>query len=327
MDITVLITCYNRESRVGDAIRSALSQTLPPAEILVIDDGSTDDSAAVAAAFGSPVRLIRTPNRGFPSALNTGVAVARGDWIAFLDSDDTWLPEKLALQAEALRRFSEASLVFCDTDVSKDGEVVVPSRFVLGGVYGSEECRESDYALFGREFFRNMIEHSRILTSATMVRRDLPELRFDESFRCCIDWPVWLKMILRYKFAMVDRVLVRMNFDGDNLTSKVSQIQRNAVLVLERHLQDPGLTDSEHDAVALGLSNRRLGAMYHSMIRGESREARRLLAAIPAESLGRARWMAYYLVNSLPPNFVRSLARLRLRGHKSSGPHGYLPHT
>ncbi len=96
--ISVVIPAYNAAGCVGRAIRSALAQTVPAAEIVVVDDGSTDDTGAVVESFGAAVRLIRRENGGPAAARNTGVKAATGDWLALLDADDTWRTDKLAQQ-------------------------------------------------------------------------------------------------------------------------------------------------------------------------------------------------------------------------------------
>ena len=102
MRTSVVIPAHNAEAYLDEAIRSALDQTLLPAEVVVVDDGSTDATAAVAAAFGPPVRCVRRPRGGVGAALNTGVEHSSGALLSFLDADDLWLSDKLALQAEAL---------------------------------------------------------------------------------------------------------------------------------------------------------------------------------------------------------------------------------
>ncbi|MEX2288088.1 MAG: glycosyltransferase family 2 protein [Planctomycetaceae bacterium] len=96
--VSVVIPCFNAATYIHEAISSALNQTYRPLEVLVIDDGSTDESAEVAASFGEPVRVIQQPNQGESVARNRGIDEARGDWIAFLDADDVWKPEKLERQ-------------------------------------------------------------------------------------------------------------------------------------------------------------------------------------------------------------------------------------
>ena len=97
MRISVLITTYNRAALVGEAVESVLAQTRPADEIIVIDDGSTDDTAARLATFGDRIRVVAKANGGVSSARNAGLAAASGDWITFLDDDDVWVPERLAI--------------------------------------------------------------------------------------------------------------------------------------------------------------------------------------------------------------------------------------
>lgn len=100
--VSVVIPCYNGAKFLRETLGSALAQTLPPLEILVIDDGSTDDSADLARSYGPPVRVISQENQGESFARNRGIEEAKGEWVAFLDADDLWMPEKLASQVRAI---------------------------------------------------------------------------------------------------------------------------------------------------------------------------------------------------------------------------------
>ncbi|HZP19370.1 MAG TPA: glycosyltransferase family A protein [Bauldia sp.] len=111
--ISVVIPTFNGRRYLASAIRSVLAQTLAPDEVVVADDGSEDGSAAIAQGFGAPVRVLALPHRGLPATLNDAVAAARGDVLAFLDDDDLWAPEKLALQVRALAADPELEAVFC----------------------------------------------------------------------------------------------------------------------------------------------------------------------------------------------------------------------
>jgi glycosyltransferase involved in cell wall biosynthesis len=102
--VSCIIPVYNGAAFIRDAVQSILAQTGTDTEIIVVDDGSTDDTPAVVATFGETVRYLHQTNRGPAAARNAGIACARGDWIAFLDADDLWLPGKLPSQ---LRRFGE----------------------------------------------------------------------------------------------------------------------------------------------------------------------------------------------------------------------------
>ena len=112
LEASVVITAWNRAGTLGETLESALAQTRAPCEILVVDDGSTDGTARIAESFGAPVRLLRREHGGMAAALNTGVAAAGGDVVAFLDSDDLWLPEKLELQLAALESDPGLDIVY-----------------------------------------------------------------------------------------------------------------------------------------------------------------------------------------------------------------------
>ena len=107
--VSVVIPCHNAARFVGETLTSVMQQTYPAYEVLVIDDGSADDSAAIAESYGPSVRVIRQPNQGESIARNRGIQEARGEWIAFLDADDLWSPTKLQQQMEHLDRHYLAS--------------------------------------------------------------------------------------------------------------------------------------------------------------------------------------------------------------------------
>lgn len=102
--ISVIIPVYNREKYVSEAIESVLKQTYQFLDIIVIDDGSTDKSAEIIKSFGSKIRYFYQENSGISSALNHGLKVAKGEFIAFLDSDDLWTENKLNLQIKVLKK-------------------------------------------------------------------------------------------------------------------------------------------------------------------------------------------------------------------------------
>ena len=111
--ISCIIPAYNAATYLGEAIESVLGQTLPPRQLVVVDDGSTDGTAGVAARYGPGVLVLRQANQGRAVACNAGLAAAQGDFIAFLDADDLWRPEKLARQVERFRR--RPTLDYCLT--------------------------------------------------------------------------------------------------------------------------------------------------------------------------------------------------------------------
>jgi glycosyltransferase involved in cell wall biosynthesis len=310
--VSVVIPCYNRREIISRAIHSVLEQTFSPMEIIVVDDGSTDGSSRVARSFGGPVKVIEQPNCGAAVARNRGIRAALGDWVAFIDSDDEWHQDKLQLQVAAAERFPDAGLVFCDTLVRDEKEILMLSRFALGGLFGTEAELDGLFAAYDQSLFVRMLSQSRVITSAVMVRRGLTELHYPEDIWGSEDWALWLKLALRYRFVSVNQVLVTMHQQGDNISACKGRLYRNDVKVLKALRADPQLSETERILVQKELEIRRVGALYHSLIRGETRESRPILTAIEMEDLGRLRYYIYMLLTYMPPMVVRQLAALRL---------------
>jgi GT2 family glycosyltransferase len=123
--VSVIIPTYNRAYVLGDALRSVLAQTYRPLEVIVVDDGSTDNTEEVVRAFGDDVRYVRQENAGCPTARNVGFTLARGEFIALLDSDDRWLPWKIALQVAFMQRHPDVGMVWTGMSaVTDDGKRV-----------------------------------------------------------------------------------------------------------------------------------------------------------------------------------------------------------
>jgi glycosyltransferase involved in cell wall biosynthesis len=114
LKVSTVIAAYNAHRTIGETIDSALAQKCEGHEIVVVDDGSTDSTAAILSAYGSQIRVVTQLNGGAAAARNTGVAHARGRYVAFLDSDDLWMPEKLRTMVAALERNPRASLAFSE---------------------------------------------------------------------------------------------------------------------------------------------------------------------------------------------------------------------
>jgi glycosyltransferase involved in cell wall biosynthesis len=144
--VSVVIPVFEGERFLAEAVESVLAQTLPPGEVIVVDDGSSDRSAAVAESFGAAVRVIRTPHRGVSAARNTGVADSTGELIGFLDADDLMKPDRLERQAAVLAERPELDLVLGRAEiVAEDGaelpEVITATPAPMAG------DRESYYAM------------------------------------------------------------------------------------------------------------------------------------------------------------------------------------
>jgi len=124
-EFSVIIPVYNGAETVARAIDSVLAQTYPAREVIVIDDGSTDDSAGVVRGYGSTVRYIRTENRGVSAARNSGAAVAEGEWLAYLDADDWYYPQRLEWHARLIERNSDLDFATGDFEYRSEDEQLI----------------------------------------------------------------------------------------------------------------------------------------------------------------------------------------------------------
>jgi glycosyltransferase involved in cell wall biosynthesis len=225
--VSVVIPTYNRASLLGRALRSVLNQTLSDLECIVVDDGSTDQTVALVEGFQDPrLRVVRLPgNGGCGRARNTGIRVARGELIAFLDSDDEWLPQKLERQVARLRECEDplTAVVYCRC-VVRDG-LTDRTWFEPRVVYGGDVFQ---YLLGGW----NPATPSMFLVE----RRSLLEVGgFSESLPCAQDYDLWLRLAeASHHFATMDEALVIKHEYGDDQMSGDPTTRVRASEILDR---------------------------------------------------------------------------------------------
>ena len=199
--VSVVIPTFNRAHLVQDAVRSAAGQTVAPTEIVIVDDGSTDDTEAVLDGMASrlpvPLVYVRQENAGGNVARNRGVKIARGAYVAFLDSDDVWHPEKLEKQLAALGALPGAGAVYCGLR-----EVEVETGRVL-----SEPKRAYPA---GDLFSPLLVSDVTAPTSTYLVKRSIMEAagHFDETLEARQDWDMWIRVARQAPIAVVPEALV-----------------------------------------------------------------------------------------------------------------------
>jgi glycosyltransferase involved in cell wall biosynthesis len=201
---SVVIPLYNRELTIGEAIRSVISQTLPAAEIIVVDDASTDRSVRAASEF--PVRVIQLDrNSGVSAARNAGIAAASGDVVAFLDSDDRWRPQHLETIADLLHRFPDASVAYTRMrsfgHSQRDWRMAIPENT-------SRDC------------YWDLADTMIVPMSAAAVRRNvLANLGgFDPNLRHSEDYELFLRLSRSVRFVCSHALLVEYRVHADQLT-------------------------------------------------------------------------------------------------------------
>jgi len=196
--VSVIIPTFNRASLLERAIRSVYKQTLLPYEVLVIDDGSTDETAEVLNTLSEksllPLKVIRTPNRGPAAARNRGIAAAECEFIAFLDSDDHWHKKKIELQYNALREQDSYFISHTMEKWLRRGEHLNQKKIHIPR-HG--------------EIFDHCLKLCAVGMSTVMARRNIFEHVgfFDENLRCCEDYDLWLRVSYRYPFLLLKNQL------------------------------------------------------------------------------------------------------------------------
>jgi glycosyltransferase involved in cell wall biosynthesis len=244
MQVSVIIPTHDRATPVVRAVESVLAQSAPPFEVIVVDDGSTDDTGARLKQFVPRVRYERRPHRGVSAARNHGARLAIGRWLAFLDSDDQWLPDKMRIHTALHRDHPELS-------VSQTGEI-----WIRDGVRVNP-CRH--HAKPRGDIFAPSLQRCLVSPSAVMLRRDLflAAGGFDEDLPVCEDYDLWLRLASRVAFGLADQELVvKHGGHADQLSSRYWGMDRFRVHSLAKLLAGGGLCAEHYRATARVLANK-----------------------------------------------------------------------
>ncbi len=265
--VTAITPTFNRARYLAQAIESVLEQGFPGLEHVVVDDGSTDDTEAVVRRHGDRVRYHRQPNAGQSAAWNTALSLARGEVVAFLDSDDAWLPGKIARQLPLLEREPRAALLYADV------------RYVDGEGRPIAEPRLPRATPSGR-VLRDLLADNFIRTPTVLARRRL--LLEAGGFRPELvqgnDWDMWLRLATRHEVIHdpVPSALYRLH--GDQMVADRWKLATARVRILEDHL--PRLEREAPEAVPAArkaLGDRLLRVAKLHLREGRREEARALV--------------------------------------------------
>jgi len=274
---SVIIPTFNRRALVAEAIASALAQEGADFELIVVDDGSTDGTEAALAPIRDQLRFLSQTNRGVSAARNTGARVARGEWLAFLDSDDIWLPDRLCAQMAFVREHPE-------TRICQTGEI-----WIRNGVRVNpcNHHRKPD-----GDVFLPSLQRCLVSPSAVMIRRDLFEAAggFDESLPACEDYDLWLRLAWQTPVPLIDRPLViKRGGHADQLSRRYWGMDRFRVRSLQRLLAEPALSATQREAVRAVLTEKCVILAQGAAKRGRHDEARQYRELAPPVSEGQAR--------------------------------------
>ena len=239
---------YNARPFIEDSIRSALNQNYPNIELIVVDDGSKDGTPEAAEQFGSRVKVLRQENAGPAAARNRGIAAASGEFIAFLDADDVWLPGKVSMQVQYLQDHPDIGVVFggfLRWYPQPDGSfLAAPAPVNL----------DSPLKLVPKHsgwIYKDILLDSVICIITAMVRRSIIETvgRFDESLRTGEDYDFWLRVSRQFRADELDRTLAYYRMHATS-TTKVPRKENNEYKVLLKNLAAYGPTGPDNVAVS-----------------------------------------------------------------------------
>ncbi len=240
--VSVVIPTYNRGWIIKEAIASVLAQTFPEFELIVVDDGSTDNTPKLLDAY-EEIIVISQVNKGVSAARNRGIAAASGKYIAFLDSDDLWLPEKLFVQLAFFQANPEA--LVCQTQETwiRNGQRIYPKH---------RHQKQSGL------FFERSLELCLVSPSAVMMKKDLfaGVGVFDEELPACEDYDLWLRVGARIPIFLIDEPLVIKRGGHDDQLSSNPGLDKYRIQSIKKLLESGTLSHDQRKTAITVLQNK-----------------------------------------------------------------------
>jgi glycosyltransferase involved in cell wall biosynthesis len=225
--ISVIMPTYNRADLVGQAIDSVRQQDFEDWELIVVDDGSTDETPEILSAYGrsGKVHCVRQENAGQSVARNRGLQRAKGKWVAFLDSDNRWLPHKLSTQVNALKTMSDVDVLYGDIElIDEEGRFVSsqPERPRYSGI-----------------IWRQLLHSNCVNFNTSVVRREKIEAvgRFDERLRRGEDYDLWLRLSANASFQYLPGVVAQYRVAGARVSDDYSGVFKSNLASVENFFE------------------------------------------------------------------------------------------
>ena len=260
--VSVILPTYNRSWIVGQAIDSVLDQDYANLEVIVVDDGSTDDTSRLLATYADRISVIGQENRGVSAARNTGIRAAAGELIALLDSDDTWLPGKVAAQVAFFSANPDARVCQTEELWVRNGVRVNPGK----------RHRKEGGMIFARSLALCLVS-----PSAVMMRRSLFDDvgLFDESLPACEDYDLWLRIAWKYPVDLIDRPLIVKRGGHADQLSRLPELDKYRIRSIAKLLDRGVLAPDQRDAALAMLTTKCAIYAKGCRRRGRVEEARR----------------------------------------------------
>ena len=241
--VTVIIPTYNRAGCLREAVDSVLAQDFRDFELIVVDDGSTDDTPRLLQEYGDEIRVFRQENCGVSTARNAGISVSRGALIAFLDSDDLWLQGKLARQVEFFKAHADALICQTEEIWVRNGRRVNPGK---------------RHRKRGGMIFEPSLDLCLVSPSAVMVRKELFQRVgfFDESLPACEDYDLWLRVSCRFPVHLIDSPLIVKRGGHPDQLSRIAGLDKFRISAIVKLLDGDRLSVEQRRAAVRALKQK-----------------------------------------------------------------------
>ena len=241
--VSVIIPTYNRAWILREALDSVQAQTFKNIEVIVVDDGSSDDTLGLLEDYGNSIQRLQQKNQGVSAARNRGIAAARGTYVAFLDSDDLWLPDKLAVQIAFFQ--SNPQALICQTEEIwiRKGRRVNPKK---------RHQKPSGM------IFEPSLELCLVSPSAVMLKRSLVDEigGFDENLPACEDYDLWLRISCKYPVHLIDQPLIIKRGGHADQLSKMPGLDKYRIKSLVKIIASNRLSKAQHKAAVKMLNTK-----------------------------------------------------------------------
>jgi hypothetical protein len=329
--VSVIIPTYNSEKYICKAIDSVLMQTYKDFEIIVIDDGSSDNTKDILSKYNGKIRYLYEDNKGASAARNLGIKESRGEYVAFLDADDIWLADKLKLQVDAINTDPQIALVCTDAESFNEQGIVKttffttadPDRLLKRGYYIRHKIAQrkiNDLYQFKGNFYKELISRNFILTSSVLMRKTCFDKigYFNSEFHVTQDYDLWLRAAMHFPFLYINKVTFRYRLRDDSLSGKLS-IREYTYLkqcgkILERHLED--CPASYKKTIKRLISEHYRIAAWGFLCHDELKKVKPLSLRSLLYDKTQIKLYLYILVSFLPLRWVKLIKKLKLRSAK-----------
>ena len=236
-NISIIIPVFNRENTISRAIDSVLNQTYKSLEIIVVDDGSTDKTAEILKSYSNNIKVIHQKNSGVSVARNNGIKNSIGEWIALLDSDDEWLPNKLKLEVDYINENLDMKILQTEEIWIRNGKRIDPKKY---------------HKKIAGNIFQKSLELCLVSPSAVIFKRSLfNEIgEFDEDLPVCEDYDYWLRVSLKYPVGLIKKYgIIKYGGHSDQLSQKYWGMDRFRIQSLEKIVNNESLDKQKKQMV------------------------------------------------------------------------------